>query len=332
MAVSDIKLSEVRAYVFFSNDMAWAATDKEIEYFWCTRWSLNRVLFVGYRYPALLNMVLEFLTNLTLSWQNYWRCETYTSACDWLRTMPMTMTSGHSCGILLHFQMTLTIIISVSGTSFAALRVYALFNYNRALFAVVLLSGLLNPAIFVYIFTRSIPARVSTIQGCSLSIVGGSRSYEKGTMLARAASVLSDGIVLVLTLMKTHLKSDDVTQLSQLNRNVRGILLRNSSVCFAFLCVINVIGIGTARMTVTIQIIQTWISILTSVLLSRLALDLRETTTLELADTTEIAGNVTLETLDFVHRTDDLDSESESEDADIQAELRALDRSHTVEC
>ncbi|KAH9922474.1 uncharacterized protein B0H18DRAFT_1017678 [Fomitopsis serialis] len=250
--------SLVKTYVFFSNDMTWAATtvwcydylltlDKEARYFWYSKWSLNKVLFLGYRYPVLLNTVLNY----------------------WVRFM--VQTSFCACGIVLHGQMAMVIIDVVSATVFAALRVYALFDRNRVLFTLVLISGLLNPAIMIYIFTRSIPAPLILFQGCSLSIVGRS-------MAARAASVLSDSIVLILTMMKTYMKAHDTAE-----HPAPGAL---------FLCIINTIGIGTARMTVTIQIVQTWISILTSILLSRLALDLRETALLEFAGTTELDASV----------------------------------------
>ncbi|KZT69912.1 hypothetical protein DAEQUDRAFT_231050 [Daedalea quercina L-15889] len=79
-------LSEIWTFVFFSNDMSWAANtvwcydylltlDREIKFFWNSRWSLNKALFFGYRYPPLLNTILDFLINLPLSWQNVSLCD-----------------------------------------------------------------------------------------------------------------------------------------------------------------------------------------------------------------------------------------------------------------
>lgn len=127
------------------------------------------------------------------------------------------LTCGCSCAIVLYLQMALSIVSIISATRrsphsenpvsrltmshlvFAALRVFALFGRSRTLFALVFLTGFLNPAILIvsqssclmprwliseyglcqYIFTRSIPAPVSAIQGCSLSIAGDPISYEK---------------------------------------------------------------------------------------------------------------------------------------------------------
>ncbi|KZT69913.1 hypothetical protein DAEQUDRAFT_725880 [Daedalea quercina L-15889] len=181
--------------------------------------------------------------------------------------------------------MVLSTIVSVSATVFAALRIYALFNRSQILFVFVLSFGLLSPTIFVFLFTKLSPAPVAAIQGCSLNIVGNVRSFENWSMLARAASVLSDGIVLVLTWMKRRLKRRDIAEPSDPDATVR-VLFRDSSRCFAFLCIINIIGIGAARRTEFIQITQTWTSILTSVLMSRLALDLLETSRPDIAGAT----------------------------------------------
>lgn len=89
---------------------------------------------------------------------------------------------------------------------FAALRVYALFGRSRGLFALVFLTGFFNPAVLIvsdssqccfdlyglhqYIFTRSVPAPVSAIQGCSLDIAGDPTSYEKCVLVGCALHVL----------------------------------------------------------------------------------------------------------------------------------------------
>lgn len=44
--------------------------DQEVQCFWQVRWSLNRALFLGYRYPGLVNTALVLLTTLTFLWQN----------------------------------------------------------------------------------------------------------------------------------------------------------------------------------------------------------------------------------------------------------------------
>ncbi|EPS98125.1 hypothetical protein FOMPIDRAFT_1086640, partial [Fomitopsis schrenkii] len=140
--------------------------DREIKYFWGEKWSLNRILFLGYRYPGMANTIIVVLTTIPWHWQ----------------TIPVRFPLLQCMNVY---------------SAFAALRVYALFRQSLFLCAIVLFSGMLNPAIFIYIFSRTTISGLRYLQGCAFGIAG-------GTMIARAASVVSDGIVLVLTLMKTY--------------------------------------------------------------------------------------------------------------------------------
>ena len=46
--------------------------DREIRYFWCSSWSLNKALFFGYRYPPLLYILINILAIPPWpSWQDY---------------------------------------------------------------------------------------------------------------------------------------------------------------------------------------------------------------------------------------------------------------------
>ncbi|KAH9836382.1 uncharacterized protein C8Q71DRAFT_80808 [Rhodofomes roseus] len=137
-------------------------------------------------------------------------------------------------------------------------------------------------------------------------------------MAARAASILSDAIVLFLTSLKTFLKSRSAAELTSSITTVRGALLRGTSVCFVFLSVINVIAIVATRATMSISIAQEWINILTSIFLSRLAMDLRETALLGLSSTTGLDAS----TLDFAG----VDS-SEGSWSDVSLEDVDVDRS-----
>ena len=57
-------------------------------------------------------------------------------------------------------------------------------------------------------------------------------SLSTGTMIARAASVLSDGIVLILTLMKTYLGASSSAERLESSPTVRGALLKDSEYLF----------------------------------------------------------------------------------------------------
>lgn len=150
--------------------------DREVKYFWRGGMSLATALFFAYRYAGLLNTIPELLGLIPGPWL-----------------------SQQSCRIILRVIMCFDIIVLVSTTIFAALRVYAIYGRNRLAFGVVLASGLINPCILIvryytcvslliplahltqYIFTRSnvVFSEIKDFQACTLGILGGVQSYEK---------------------------------------------------------------------------------------------------------------------------------------------------------
>ncbi|KZT73119.1 hypothetical protein DAEQUDRAFT_507570 [Daedalea quercina L-15889] len=74
----------------------------------------------------------------------------------------------------------------------------------------------------------------------------------------RAASVMSDGIVLALTVVKTYKKIHRPDEAADLAPSLSQILLRDTVLCFSLLCVVNVIGMATGHLTQFIAIWQTW--------------------------------------------------------------------------
>ncbi|KZT73120.1 hypothetical protein DAEQUDRAFT_800096 [Daedalea quercina L-15889] len=234
---------DLENYLFFSATAIvfhdyFLTLDREVSYIWTVKQSFVTMLFYGFRYAALLNIIPMLLIRMSL----------------------LSLQSNWSCGVVLHVQMALDTIILVSGTIFAALRVYAIFNRSRSLFCLVLVTGLLNPAISIYIFKRFLTTLDAYLKvgACMLPIIGDDASYENWVIGARAASVISDGIVLFLTVVKTFSKKAHQAQHGDnLTSTLGEILLRDS------------------RLT-EFEIWQTWTAAFTSILLSRLALDLRE--------------------------------------------------------
>ncbi|KAI0729821.1 hypothetical protein C8Q72DRAFT_883918 [Fomitopsis betulina] len=122
---------------------------------------------------------------------------------------------------------------------FASLRIYAVFNRNIWIASIVLLLGILNPVLTTYVFMHSVP------------VLDGFMEYQVCTL------ALSPG-----------------------DREAVYSLYR-------LLCVFNVLGLATGHLTLTIRGIfcdcefieawQFWTAILNSVLLSRLTLDIRDT-------------------------------------------------------
>ncbi|TFY56865.1 hypothetical protein EVJ58_g7378 [Rhodofomes roseus] len=100
-------------------------------------------------------------------------------------------------------------------------------------------------------------------------------------MGARAASILSDGLVLALTAIKTFNRARGADLITGKGPIIKQILLRDTVLCFGLLCIVNVVGIATGHLDQFIEVLQVWTATLTSILLSRLALDLREASAAE---------------------------------------------------
>ncbi|EPS94795.1 hypothetical protein FOMPIDRAFT_58748, partial [Fomitopsis schrenkii] len=192
--------------------------DREIKYFWKSKQSFGTILFYFYRYPALANTVLEVLSRMRASWQ--------------------TAGVSHTSSSTLRFY-------SIYSTEviFAAVRVYAIFHRKLWVFCVVLVTGLANPIILFYLFTRSVPS-IGTVEGfssCTLALAGGIESYETtavtGMIAARVAGLIADTCVLVLTGIKTRQAgkstgSDSQDSMSGLEQSLKAILLQDSEFRF----------------------------------------------------------------------------------------------------
>ncbi|KAH9928654.1 uncharacterized protein B0H18DRAFT_999924, partial [Fomitopsis serialis] len=122
----------------------------------------------------------------------------------------------------------------------------------------------------VSVYTAELPSLKNYVnyQVCSLRIKGDTDSYEK------AASLVSDGLVLALTALKTLNGMRGADIVTHKGPIIRHILLQD-------------IGIATGHLDEYIWILQNWTATLTSVLLSRLALDLREAFAAQSGDSTD---------------------------------------------
>ncbi|KAH9922468.1 uncharacterized protein B0H18DRAFT_956209 [Fomitopsis serialis] len=166
---------------------------------------------------------------------------------------------------------------------FTAMRVFALFKRNKVLFAFTLGLGLIAPIISIYTFVNSHPilAEITpTYQVCYIEDAyinnlddGGSKTI---LVMMRDTAIYFGYVIHAL--------------------GFRGQRMR-SAVDVRLLFVLNVIALGlaVARLTQFILVVSTWTAILTSILLSRLMLDLRASA----ADDLGTADSIDSRTLRF---------------------------------
>lgn len=94
--------------------------------------------------------------------------------------------------------------------------------------------GLTSPIISIYIFVMSALTLdyVNGFTACTLSIIGNQNDYEILMMVAKGASVISDGLVLILTCVKTLSSTRTMDSVNGKKDTLSSILLKDTATCF----------------------------------------------------------------------------------------------------
>ncbi|KAI0821882.1 hypothetical protein BC628DRAFT_1422297 [Trametes gibbosa] len=161
------------------------------------------------------------------------------------------MTPMSSCNIILWIQaITASALITVL-SAIAAIRVYALWNRDIRLLALIMLTGIF-PAF-------------ANLPYVSLSLV---------SIATRVISILSDGLVVVLTWMKTF-RVYSLTRRVKLSADYSVLILRDGTVYFLAICILNMIAIVYITTTGT-NLLNDLIVTLSAILMARFLLNLRD--------------------------------------------------------
>jgi len=117
-------------------------------------------------------------------------------------------------------------------------------------------------------------------------------------IFARLSSIVFDGLVMGLTWSYTrHIGRRDVE--TYVGDSIEGVLMRSTAIHVGLVTAVNIIGVGIAFVHLMyIEAITTWTTILASILLSRLLLDLHEVNSAE-NETGSRATRPTLDTIAF---------------------------------
>ncbi|KZT06407.1 uncharacterized protein LAESUDRAFT_700165, partial [Laetiporus sulphureus 93-53] len=159
---------------------------------------------------------------------------------------------------------------------FTALRMYAIYNKSKSVFALVLGLNIIAPAILVYTFTVMEPHLKTSHGGravCSYKTRISASAFDKWELGGRASSILADIVGMFLTWKKMH-PINDVSKRAALGDS----LLINTTWYFAALSVVNAVGIGISHLDSTLftEPVHAWVAAQTSIILSRLMFRLRK--------------------------------------------------------
>ncbi|KAI0703648.1 hypothetical protein C8T65DRAFT_654645 [Cerioporus squamosus] len=228
---------------------------REVQQIWRRGFSSSTFLFYAVRYPAVISPLFVILD-----------------------LSPWNGQSDRTCTILVRSEMALNVLLLSSAALFSALRAYALCGQNLTILVLVLVLGLVNPAISVYTFVQSTPFLITApLQACGFLTVIPPTIYEKYVWMigARASALLADAIVLIVTWKRTWSIRAEVASFARTS-SLTQTLMRDGTAYFVVLLIVNLIGLALIRRLDLVEPMSTWIAIFTSILTSRFILDLHE--------------------------------------------------------
>ncbi|KAI0366870.1 hypothetical protein BV20DRAFT_1094260 [Pilatotrama ljubarskyi] len=202
---------------------------REVERIWKLGFSVPAVIFHCVRYSALVNILFVILDQT-----------------------PWKGISDMSCSIIVHFEIALNMVLLVAAAVFSALRAYALSWQDARVLVVVLVLGLVHPAI---------------VLGCGFSPSISPALYENW--------VLADLVVVVITVANTWSLRVQAARIS-FRSQIMDILMRDGAIYFSVLLVANLVGLALVRSFTLIQPMSTFIATLTAIMTSRFILDLHD--------------------------------------------------------
>ncbi|EED80563.1 predicted protein [Postia placenta Mad-698-R] len=180
---------------------------------------------------------------------------------DWVQPESWLTGSSEGCDIVMLLLVIANCAIMTSATIFAAVRVYAIFDRSKMLFLVTSLVGLVNPVLTGYTMLGLESQTQKSV--ASQAFCGSSPSVKSASWItgARGSSLAADGLLLALTWIKTR-NSAQNGRAEGVRPHLSQTLLQDS--------------IATGHLSDFWMVTALWTPALTSILMSRLLLDLRE--------------------------------------------------------
>ncbi|KAH9852387.1 hypothetical protein C2E23DRAFT_868841 [Lenzites betulinus] len=234
----------------------------EVQQIWKRDPSGATALFVMTRYFMLLNRIFAIIGLYPI------RDPAVSMRGVSLANRYLTMSS---CNTILWFQAVTTSALITVLSSIAAIRVYALWNRDIRLLALIMLMGVF-PA-FANLFFRAasaayiIPTRLYTCQSAPVAMTA--QAYKTLSIATRIISILSDGLVVVLTWMKTF-RVYSLTRRVKLSADYSALILRDGTFHTVYGCQILITEPqGT-------NLLNDLIVTLSAILMARFLLNLRD--------------------------------------------------------
>jgi len=227
----------------------------EIRCIWKRKFSFATVLFFVNRYVTLLYRTLMIVQ--MLPWAN----------------LPEDQADA-ICNGVLRFNEVLTIMLEITVATFMSLRMYAIWSSDRRIFAVVMLLGIVQPAVNIYYYTTlEIVAVPPPFTGCGENVLLSPSASTALSIFNRVFAIIDDAVILILTWVKTAGIIKHFSSL-KIHTSLVTMLLRDGTVYFAFLLILNIANL-VAIEEQAFGAIPAISDVVTSILISRFMLNLR---------------------------------------------------------
>ncbi|KAJ8473889.1 hypothetical protein ONZ51_g7565 [Trametes cubensis] len=251
-------LQGARAQALFIWDYL-ATFDSEVQYVWGQRLSAATILFIVNRYVNLLITILELIEQAPFQTPEVSAITTCVPMSTGVQTV-----DGSSCPPVVRVLQSLLISATFIVAVFASLRVYAIWSRDWRPALLIFVLALVTPIANLYmdITGTPIPAPRPSV---GLAVV----------IAERVTTTAYDGLVLLFTLMKTARVRRAAMSLDT-SPSLMALILRDGTLYFLLLVLMNIAQIVVAAKIPGNNFIAFFISPLTSILISRFLLNLRQ--------------------------------------------------------
>ncbi|KAI0327895.1 hypothetical protein GY45DRAFT_1256050 [Cubamyces sp. BRFM 1775] len=223
---------------------------------WKRRFTGATIVYLFTRYIAVIERIFFVLEVLV-----------WNSSDSWIHSM-------FRCGGITHTDDTLLFLNYLAFSAFTCLRVYGVWGRDWKPLLIVLPLTLVKPICSIYEATRYIPVQAGPPFGCVYIYTLADSVLSNVSVATKATTIAADGILIVLTWIKTFGIKRDSMQ-AGVRAPLATLVLRDGTAYFLILLVIQLVTI-VSNQSLTIWLVWPYFDqVLTVIFLSRFMLDLR---------------------------------------------------------
>ncbi|KAI0754165.1 hypothetical protein C8Q80DRAFT_1350032 [Daedaleopsis nitida] len=237
--------------------------DREVEHFWMRKFTPATLLYLVNRYSGVLCCFFVILHLHSWWGQNV-----------------------ESCKFIIGVEMVTCILVLVTCAIFSAMRVYAVCNRSKLVLAFITAVVLIHPVVTTFTCTQLAIITISTPEGvecASMPLIDfelyancDSSFQHLRTRGARASVIFADALVVIITAIQTQKLRKRLNGMQSKGARLLWVLMKDGTVYFAILMIIYIVSVAIGEIYEYTDMMISWISVLSTMIVSRFMLELRE--------------------------------------------------------